>query len=121
MSSNVLDSMPADVPIQAAIRVDNLSKMYEIYNSPTDRLKQAIYPKINRKIGRDSRRYYKEFWALKNASFELRKGETVGIIGHNGSGKSTLLQLICGTLHPTSGTVATQGRVAALLELGSGA
>ena len=69
---------------------------------------------------RGHKQYYKEFWALKDVSFEVKKGETVGIIGCNGSGKSTLLQLICGTLTPTAGNIQSDGRIAALLELGSG-
>lgn len=103
-----------------AIRVSNLSKCYHIYDRPEDRLKQSILPRVQRLIGRSPRNYFREFWALKDVSFEVKKGETVGIIGRNGSGKSTLLQIICGTLAPTSGTVETNGRIAALLELGSG-
>lgn len=103
-----------------ALRVANLSKCYEIYGRPQDRLKQSIYPRLRRLAGQESKNYYREFWALKDVSFEVKKGETVGIIGRNGSGKSTLLQIICGTLAPTGGTVETNGRVAALLELGSG-
>lgn len=105
---------------QIAIKVENLSKCYHIYNQPQDRLKQSIYPRIQRLAGRPLRTYFHEFWALRDVSFEVKKGETIGIIGRNGSGKSTLLQLICGTLTPTSGTVQTTGRIAALLELGSG-
>jgi lipopolysaccharide transport system ATP-binding protein len=105
---------------QIALKVENLSKFYYIYNQPQDRLKQSIYPRIQRVTGRPIRTYFHEFWALRDVSFEVHKGETVGIIGRNGSGKSTLLQLICGTLTPTSGTVQTAGRIAALLELGSG-
>lgn len=103
-----------------AISVSNLSKCYEIYDTPSDRLKQFVMPRVKRILGRAHKQYFEEFWALKDVSFEIRKGETVGIIGRNGSGKSTLLQMICGTLTPTSGSVETQGRIAALLELGSG-
>ena len=105
---------------EIVVRVTNLSKCYHIYDRPPDRLKQSTLPKLQRLIRRPARQYYREFWALKDVSFEIKKGETVGIIGRNGSGKSTLLQIICGTLAPTSGTVETYGRVAALLELGSG-
>jgi lipopolysaccharide transport system ATP-binding protein len=103
-----------------AIRVSNLSKCYQIYDSPRDRLKQFILPRLNRLTGRTPKQHFREFWALKDVSFEIKKGETVGIIGRNGSGKSTLLQMLCGTLNPTSGSVQTEGRIAALLELGSG-
>jgi lipopolysaccharide transport system ATP-binding protein len=95
-----------------AIKVEGLSKCYQIYDRPQDRLKQMLV--------RGRKQYYRDFWALKDVSFEIKKGETVGIIGRNGSGKSTLLQMICGTLNPTSGSVQTNGRIAALLELGSG-
>lgn len=103
-----------------AIKVSDLSKCYLIYDKPQDRLKQYVVPRMQRALGLSPRTYYREFWALRNVSFEVPRGETVGIIGRNGSGKSTLLQMICGTLTPTAGTVQTQGRVAALLELGSG-
>lgn len=103
-----------------AIRVTNLSKCYLIYDRPQDRLKQSIVPRLQRLVRRQPARYFREFWALKDVSFEVKKGETVGIIGRNGAGKSTLLQLICGTLNPTYGSVEVNGRVAALLELGSG-
>jgi len=105
---------------QISIKVENLNKCYEIYESPRDRLKQFIYPRIQRIFGKKAQAHYREFWALQNISFEIKKGESFGIIGSNGSGKSTLLQLICGTLTPTSGTVQTNGKIAALLELGSG-
>jgi ABC-type polysaccharide/polyol phosphate transport system ATPase subunit len=103
-----------------AITVSNLSKCYQIYDSPRDRLKQFVMPRLHRIVGRVPKQHFREFWALNNISFEIKKGETVGIIGRNGSGKSTLLQMICGTLTPTSGAVETYGRIAALLELGSG-
>lgn len=103
-----------------AIKVENLSKCYHIYDQPRERLKQMILPRLQRAVGKQPRQYFREFWALKDVSFEVEKGETVGIIGRNGSGKSTLLQIICGTLNPTSGSIQTSGRIAALLELGSG-
>jgi len=87
--------------------------MYRLFDRPNDRLKEQLF-------WRFGKRYSREFWALKDISFEVKKGETIGIIGRNGSGKSTLLQIVCGTLSPTSGAVEVQGRVAALLELGSG-
>ncbi len=103
-----------------AIRASHLSKCYHIYNTPHDRLKQFVAPRLQRMIGLQPKQYFHEFWALNDVSFEIKKGETVGIIGRNGSGKSTLLQLLCGTLTPTHGQVEIHGRVAALLELGSG-
>ncbi|MGY5332431.1 ABC transporter ATP-binding protein [Pseudomonas protegens] len=105
---------------EIAIKVENLSKCYQIYEQPRDRLKQAIYPKIQKLFGLTEKQYFSEFWALRDISFEVKKGESVGIIGRNGSGKSTLLQIITGTLSASTGKVTTQGRIAALLELGSG-
>jgi len=102
------------------IKVEDLSKCYQIYDQPGDRLKQFLFPRLQDALGMHPRAYFHEFWALRSASFEVKKGETVGIIGRNGSGKSTLLQLICGTLAPSSGSIETKGRIAALLELGSG-
>ena len=103
-----------------AIRVQNLSKCFQIYDNPGDRLKEFVAPRVKHLLGQKHTPYYREFWALQEVSFEVKRGETVGIIGRNGSGKSTLLQIICGTLTPTGGTVQTNGRIAALLELGSG-
>ena len=97
---------------EIAISVQGVNKCYKIYDRPQDRLKQGLF--------RNKRQYYREFWALHGVSFDVKKGETVGIIGRNGSGKSTLLQIIAGTLSPTEGSVDVLGRVAALLELGSG-
>jgi lipopolysaccharide transport system ATP-binding protein len=97
---------------EVAIKVEGLSKCYHIYDKPRDRLMQMLM--------RGRKRYFREFWALHDVSFEIKKGDTVGVIGRNGSGKSTLLQMICGTLSPTSGEVYVNGRIAALLELGSG-
>lgn len=97
---------------EMVISVQGLGKAYQMYERPSHRLLQGLFG------GR--RTYGKHFWALRNTSFEVRRGETLGIIGRNGSGKSTLLQMIAGTLTPTEGAIAVNGRVAALLELGSG-
>lgn len=103
-----------------SIQVQALCKRYEIYSQPADRLKQMVLPRMQRAIRRPSRAYFNEFWALRDVSFNVRRGETIGIVGRNGSGKSTLLQMICGTLTPTLGEVTVNGRIAALLELGAG-
>jgi lipopolysaccharide transport system ATP-binding protein len=100
------------MPSKPAISVKNLNKCYQLYAQPIDRLKQFLW--------RGRRQYFREFWALRDVSFDIAKGEVLGIIGRNGAGKSTLLQLLCGTLNPTDGSVNVQGRIAALLELGSG-
>lgn len=105
---------------EVAISVNNLSKSFSIYETPRDRLKQFILPRLQRAVGMQPRRYFREFHALADVSFILNRGETVGIIGRNGAGKSTLLQIICGTLAATHGNVVVNGRVAALLELGAG-
>jgi lipopolysaccharide transport system ATP-binding protein len=105
---------------EVIIKVEGVSKRYEIYKEPRDRLKQLVFPALQRIIGIKKKKYFKDFWALKDVSFEVKRGETLGIIGKNGSGKSTLLQIICGTLKPTTGKIIIQGRIAALLELGSG-
>lgn len=104
-----MSSKPSpDVVIQVA----DLGKCYQIYEKPSHRLLQGL-------VG-EQRKFYREFWALRGIGFEVRRGETLGIVGRNGSGKSTLLQLIAGTLTPTAGEVLVRGRVAAMLELGSG-
>lgn len=95
-----------------AIKVHNLTKIYKLYDKPIDRLKESLHP--------FKKKYHKEFYALHNVSFEIKKGETVGIIGKNGSGKSTLLKLITGVTTPTSGRVSVHGRISAILELGAG-
>lgn len=97
---------------RTAISVDNLSKMYKLYDRPMDRLKEAL--------GLSRRKCYKEHYALRNISFKVHTGETVGIIGTNGSGKSTILKIITGVLSPTEGEVTVNGRISALLELGAG-
>lgn len=102
-------SSDRDAPVACATE---LSKSYQIYNHPRDRLLQAIW--------QGKRKFYRDFSALQPISFKLARGTTLGVVGRNGSGKSTLLQLICGTLTPSSGSVSVNGRIAALLELGSG-
>lgn len=108
-----------------AIRVAHLSKAYALYPTPQHRLRQLLQPpaaRLLRRLGLPARerRYYSEHWALRDLSFEVPRGETLAVIGRNGAGKSTLLQLLCGTLTPTAGELRVSGRVAALLELGSG-
>ncbi|MEY8767071.1 ABC transporter ATP-binding protein [Francisella philomiragia] len=95
-----------------AIKVENISKTYKLYDNHTDRFKEAIHP--------FKKKYHHDFYALNNVSFEIKKGETVGIIGGNGAGKSTLLKIITGVLTPSSGSVQINGRIASLLELGAG-
>jgi len=95
-----------------AIRVDNLSKAYKLYDNPVDRLKESIHP--------FRKKYHRDFYALNNIAFEVKKGESVGIIGKNGSGKSTLLKILTGVLTPTTGRVTVNGKVSSLLELGAG-
>lgn len=97
---------------EAIISAKGLGKCYPLYHQPQDRLKQFLW--------RGKRQYFREFWALRDVSFDVAPGEVIGIIGRNGSGKSTLLQLICQTLTPTCGEIVVRGRVAALLELGAG-
>lgn len=105
---------------QHAIRVNGLSKRYLIYSRPEDRLKQSIVPRLQKFVGIQPKQYFQDFAALHDISFEVGRGETVGIIGRNGCGKSTLLQIICGVLASSSGEVSVNGRIAALLELGAG-
>ena len=97
---------------ELAVEVENLGKLYPIYDHPRDRLLQALW--------RQRKQLYRPFWALRGVSFELKRGQTLGIVGRNGSGKSTLLQLLCGTLTATCGRARVNGRIGALLELGSG-
>lgn len=99
--------------MKPVLKVENISKVYRLFDRRRDRLKEMLFKRFGRQFGKD-------FWALKNISFGLRPGEALGIIGRNGSGKSTLLQILAGTLTPTGGALEVRGRVAALLELGSG-
>ena len=95
-----------------AIKVSNLTKTYKLYESNKRRIIEGLFPK--------AKPHYQEFHALKDVSFNIKKGEIVGIIGKNGSGKSTLLKIITGVLNSTSGSLDVNGRISALLELGAG-
>lgn len=101
-----------DLESDIIVQVNNLTKNYKIYNKPIDRLKESLSP--------FRKKYHQKFTALNNISFSVRKGETIGIIGKNGSGKSTLLKVLTGVLTPSSGSVKTNGKISALLELGAG-
>jgi ABC-type polysaccharide/polyol phosphate transport system ATPase subunit len=92
-----------------AISVKNLSKNFRMYNSPAEKFKEIIHP--------FKKKYHKEFRALKNIAFSVKRGESVGLVGRNGAGKSTLLQVICGIVPPTAGTINVNGEISALLEL----
>lgn len=95
-----------------SIQLSNISKKYNIYDRPTDRLKELLL--------RNSRSYHREFWALRDVSFNVERGDSVALLGPNGSGKSTLLQIVAGVLQPSKGRIATKGRITSILELGSG-
>lgn len=97
---------------RTTIKVNNISKIYKLYDRPIDRMKEAL--------SLSKKKYSKDYFALNNISFEVKKGETVGIIGNNGSGKSTLLKIITGVLTASSGTIEVNGKISALLELGAG-
>lgn len=110
--------MTTDTPIL----LNSVSKCYRIYSNPKDRVKQALASRLQLSFRKNKPTpiYYREHWALRDISFELKQGESIGILGRNGAGKSTLLQIVAGILEPTSGSVVTKGRITALLELGSG-
>lgn len=120
MQCEAASQLVAEVPIVQerklpedwVLDVQWLGKMYQLFDRPGDRLKQALA------LG--AKRYYREFWALRDLDFTVAAGEVLGIIGRNGSGKSTLLQILCGILNPSAGSYRRKGRVAALLELGAG-
>ena len=96
---------------EAIISVQNISKMFPLYDNSLDRLKQQMFRR---------KKYFKEFWALRNVSFDMKKGEARGIMGHNGAGKSTLLRILAGTISPSTGEIFLKGRVGAIMTMGSG-
>jgi lipopolysaccharide transport system ATP-binding protein len=116
------DNIPPADPTGTVLNIAGLSKYYRIYARPQDRLMQAIVPRVQRLFGNADAGpvYYREHCAVRDISLQVKAGETVGIVGRNGSGKSTLLELITGVLNPTTGSVSTRSRIAALLELGAG-
>jgi lipopolysaccharide transport system ATP-binding protein len=98
---------------RTVLNINHVSKVYHIYDSPSSRLRQML-------LSRFGKKYYREFWALSDLSLSIEEGKIYGILGKNGAGKSTLLQIVCGILEPTCGSIKTEGRISALLELGSG-
>jgi lipopolysaccharide transport system ATP-binding protein len=106
-----VESFEANLMSEIVVSLKNVSKCFKRYSHPVDRLKEALLP---------GKLYAQPFWALQQINLEVAKGETLGILGRNGSGKSTLLQIIAGTLMPTTGVISVNGKISALLELGSG-
>jgi lipopolysaccharide transport system ATP-binding protein len=103
---------PMSSDTEVVIRARHLAKAYKLYDSPKDWVKQQV-------LGSEKNPYYKSFWALKDISFEVQRGKSLGIIGRNGCGKSTLLQIVCGMTRPTKGEIWVKGRVAPVLALGA--
>jgi len=112
MPNNPTFNIQHSTSSEIAISLKNVSKYYKLYNKPKDRLKEAL--------SRSGKIYHKKFYATKNLDLEIKKGEILGIVGKNGSGKSTLLKLITGVLTPDEGSITVNGKISALLELGSG-
>ncbi len=104
--------MHAPVTQDLLIRAESVGKSYQIYERYADRFNQLMFGRI--------KKYYKDYWVLREVSFEVRRGESLGIVGRNGAGKSTLLQLVCGITGPTHGRIAVKGRIAPVLSLGAG-
>jgi lipopolysaccharide transport system ATP-binding protein len=111
MSYNIPQEAAPFIAADVSMSVQNISKMFRMFKSPRDRLKQQLFR---------NRKFFEEFWAIRDVSFELTRGEALGILGHNGAGKSTLLQILAGTMTPTSGKAYIRGRVGAIMTMGSG-